>query len=65
MISTLRAISVKEPIVRRVRQIPAWVIVLATAGVVGSISAMVSVSALARARNGQNALEVSGKVLED
>lgn len=65
MITALRGISLKRPIMRRVRKVPAWVIVLATAGVVGSISAMLLVSVLARARNSQTALKVPSKEVSD
>ena len=41
----------KLAISQRVASIPAWVIVLTVAGVVGSISAMVSVMGLARWQN--------------
>jgi hypothetical protein len=43
---------------QRVPRVPAWVTVLATAAVVGSISAMVSVAALARVRNSESVSEM-------
>jgi len=49
----------KVAVVARVRSIPSWVIVLATAAVVGAVSAVVSVTGLARLRNDTRpALEV-------
>lgn len=51
---------------QRFARIPAWVTVLVTAAVVGSISAMVSVAALARVRNSESVsdMPVSSEVHE-
>jgi hypothetical protein len=49
----------KAVVVGKVRSIPSWVIVLATAAVVGAVSAVVSVTGLARLQNDtRTALEV-------
>jgi len=54
-----------EAIMQRFSRIPAWVTVLATAAVVGSISAMVSVTALARYQRDRPALEVPVQEIRD
>ena len=41
----------KAVVVGKVRSIPSWVIVLVTAAVVGAVSAVVSVTGLARLKN--------------
>lgn len=51
-------IALVEPIIRRIPRVPAWVIVLGLSAFVGSISAVVSVTALARVRNNRPAIEV-------
>ena len=55
----------KQAIVQRVYSVPSWVIVLAVAAVVGSVSAMVSVSVLARWNlSSRSVLKVPSEVSE-
>lgn len=56
---------VVEVLRRRIRRVPAWVTVILTAAMVGAISAVVSVSALARYQRNQPALEVQSQETVD